>query len=95
MTALDEWYGKHENGDDYPTIYVQRPSSLPNAHITTLNQGCRLPALLPQGPLMMTVTVGGVRFYSDAEDLKLLFEAVLEVINNAIENVSQLKRKDE
>ncbi len=78
MSAMDEWYAKHEGRSDSPTITVWMPRSLPSGRLDTIGHGCGQPDTLADGPIYGGVQIGGIEFRGLLDDIELLFAAAVE-----------------
>jgi len=78
MTAIDEWYARYANYQDTASVSVWMPTSLPHARLQVTERGSQEAPVLPKGPPIAYVVVGGVSFGGYLADMELMFRAVLE-----------------
>ena len=89
-SAMDRWYELNDDHRDHPSVFVNRPTSLPSVYVETLSTGCGTPDVLPDGPVRARLTIGGVTFYGPLDELDLLIDAVREVMDEAKERAAHL-----
>lgn len=79
-SAVDRWYETHSVTSDRPHVAVWMPRAAPTAYLKVRDNGCHKPQTLPDGPLWVTLRLGGVQFDGYAEEIELLLAAALELV---------------